>query len=104
MPKSRDILISKKDRAITPIFGHAIVRVLSNSMSTYCDEANRSFFKGDIAIIKSESSYRVGDVIAFPKVAGTKITFGGKKYIRVYASDVVAKEVEGEILEKEGNN
>ena len=40
----------------------------------------------------------VGDVIAFPKVAGTKITLGGKKYIRVYASDVVAKEVEGEIL------
>ena len=45
----------------------------------------------------------VGDVIAFPKVAGTKITLGGKKYIRVYASDVIAKEVEGEILEKEGN-
>jgi len=45
----------------------------------------------------------VGDIVAFPKVAGTKISLGGKNYIRVYASDIIAKEVEGEILEKKGN-
>jgi len=42
----------------------------------------------------------VGDIIVFPKVAGTKISLGGKKYIKVHASDIIAKEVNGEILEK----
>ena len=42
----------------------------------------------------------VGDIVVFPKIAGTKISLGGKKYIKVYASDIIAKEVNGEILEK----
>ena len=44
----------------------------------------------------------IGDIVVFPKVAGTKISLGGKKYIKVYISDIIAKEVKGEILEKEG--
>lgn len=59
------MLISKQERAITTIFNHAIVRVLSNSMSTYCEEVHRSFFKGDIAILEVKQTYNVGDVIAF---------------------------------------
>jgi len=38
----------------------------------------------------------IGDVIAFPKVSGTKVTFNGMKLIRVFAGDIVAKEIEGE--------
>ena len=59
------MLLSKSEKAITPVFGFAFVRVLSNSMSRYCDEANRSFYKGDICILSTKTTYEVGDVIAF---------------------------------------
>lgn len=61
--------------------------------------SNGYFDKGNFV----SNNINVGDIIVFPKVSGTKISLGGKKYIRVYAQDVIAKEVEGEILEKEGN-
>lgn len=32
----------------------------------------------------------IGDVIAFPKVAGTKVTLDNEKFIRVMSTDVVA--------------
>lgn len=38
----------------------------------------------------------VGDVIAFPKVAGTKVTLNKEKVIRVMVNDIVAVEREGE--------
>lgn len=38
----------------------------------------------------------VGDVIAFPKVAGTKVTLDGEKLIRVMINDIVAIKKEGE--------
>ena len=44
------------------------------------------------------SAIAVGDKVAFAKVAGTKVTFNGEKLIRVFAEDIVAKEVNGEIL------
>ena len=44
---------------------------------------------------------KVGDKVAFAKVSGSKVTFNDQKYIRVYASDIVAKEVEGEVLPEE---
>lgn len=37
-----------------------------------------------------------GDVIAFPKVAGTKVTLNKEKVIRVMVNDIVAVEREGE--------
>ena len=36
--------------------------------------------------------FAVGDRVLFPKVSGTKVTLGGEKVIRVFASDIVAKE------------
>ena len=33
-----------------------------------------------------------GDIVLFPKVSGTKVTLGGEKVIRVFASDIVCKE------------
>ena len=33
-----------------------------------------------------------GDIVLFPKVSGTKVTLGGEKVIRVFASDIVVKE------------
>ncbi len=59
------MLLSKSEKAITPVFGVAFARVLSNSMSRYCDEAHRSFYKGDICILRVNTSYNVGDIIAF---------------------------------------
>lgn len=40
-----------------------------------------------------------GDIIAFPKVCGTKITLDGRTMIRVYFKDIIAKQVDGEIEE-----
>lgn len=40
-----------------------------------------------------------GDMVAFNKVSGTKISLNGMKLIRVNAHDIIAKEVEGEILD-----
>lgn len=47
---------------------------------------------------------QVGDNITFAKISGTKVTFNGEQLIRVFAADIVAKEIEGRILEndKEG--
>ena len=38
-----------------------------------------------------------GDNIAFPKISGTKVNFNGEQLIRVFAKDIVAKEIVGQI-------
>ena len=48
------------------------------------------------------SNIQIGDIVVFPKVSGTNITLGGKKYIRVYQADIMAVEAEGQVIEKEG--
>lgn len=45
----------------------------------------------------------VGDKVAFPKVSGTKVSFNGHKYVRVFMEDIVAKEVEGHIVDDKEN-
>lgn len=40
------------------------------------------------------ATVKVGDVVCFPKVSGTKVTLNDKTLIRVYMSDIVAKQVE----------
>lgn len=42
------------------------------------------------------NSIKVGYIIAFPKVAGTKVTLNGEKLTRVMVNDIVAVEDEGE--------
>lgn len=60
------MLVARSSNLVSPIFNKTFVRVLSGSMSSYCPELQRSFKKGDIAIIKTGASmYNVGDVIAF---------------------------------------
>jgi len=56
---------------------------------------NGSFVPTNIAI---------GDKVMFPKVAGTKVTVNNEKLIRVYMSDIVAKEVDGYIVEEDTTN
>lgn len=36
----------------------------------------------------------VGDTVLFPKISGTKVTLGNEKLIRVYMSDLIARERE----------
>lgn len=38
-----------------------------------------------------------GDIIAFPKISGTKINFNKTPMIRVMQQDIVAKQIEGKI-------
>ncbi len=60
------MLVARSNNLVSPIFGHTFVRVLSDSMSVYCPEVGRRFVKGDIAIVDTNNStYQVGDVIAF---------------------------------------
>ena len=40
-----------------------------------------------------------GDVVCFPKIAGTKVTLNNQKLIKVDMTDIIAKEVEGEIID-----
>lgn len=47
------------------------------------------------------SSIAIGDKVMFAKVSGIKIDLKGEKLIRVYQQDIVAKEVDGEILQEE---
>ena len=46
---------------------------------------------------------KVGDIVAFPKISGAKLTLNGTKFIKVHMADIMAKEVDGKIIdEKEG--
>lgn len=42
-----------------------------------------------------QSNVMNGDVIMFPKIAGTKVNFNGMQLIRVMQDDIVAKQVLG---------
>ncbi len=60
------MLVAKSKNVITPMFGYTFVRVLTNSMSVYCPEAQRNFVSGDVVVLKVQNTmYEVGDVIAF---------------------------------------
>ena len=60
------MLVAKSKNVITPMFGYTFVRVLTNSMSLYCPEAQRNFVSGDVVVLKTQDTmYEVGDVIAF---------------------------------------
>ena len=48
---------------------------------------SEGYYENGIYIINSIVK---GDVIAFPKVAGTKVTLDGQKLIRVMVNDIVA--------------
>ena len=43
------------------------------------------------------ATVQIGDMVAFAKISGTKVNFNGEQMIRVYAADIVAKEIDGEI-------
>lgn len=69
------------------------------------DSTNVDFTIGEVVSVSGgyyengmfiASPFVIGDVIAFPKVAGTKVTFNNEKVIRVMMNDVVAVEKEGE--------
>lgn len=47
------------------------------------------------------SSVVPGDKVAFAKVSGTKVMLNGEKLIRVFADDIIAKEINGEILSEQ---
>lgn len=46
------------------------------------------------------SCVQSGDIIAFPKISGTKVNFNDIPMIRVMQQDIVARQTEGEILDK----
>lgn len=59
------------------------------------------FTRGEVVLASSgyydhgmfiSSTVVPGDIVLFPKVSGTKVTLGGEKVIRVFMSDIVAKE------------
>lgn len=69
------------------------------------DSVNIDFTIGEVVSIDSGyyengsyigNSIIVGNIVAFPKVAGTKVTLNGEKLIRVMVNDIVAVEREGE--------
>ena len=61
------MIVAKSKGVVSPIFDHTLVRVLTPSMSKYCEKADRSFAVNDIAFLSTSAQnvYQVGDVIAF---------------------------------------
>ena len=69
------------------------------------DSVNVDFTIGEVVSVSNGyyengmfigNSIMVGNVIAFPKVSGTKVTLNGEKLIRVIVNDIVAVQNEGE--------
>lgn len=69
------------------------------------DSVNIDFTIGEVVSVDTgyyengiyvTNPFGVGNVIAFPKVAGTKVTLNGEKLVRVMVNDIVAVEREGE--------
>lgn len=69
------------------------------------DSVNVDFTIGEVVSIDTGyyengnyigNSIIVGNIVAFPKVAGTKVTLNDEKLIRVMVNDIVAVEREGE--------
>ena len=69
------------------------------------DSVNVDFTIGEVVSVDTgyyengmyiTNQFTIGNKIAFPKVAGTKVTLNGEKLIRVMANDIVAIEREGE--------
>lgn len=69
------------------------------------DSINVDFTIGEIVSVDTgyyengmyiTNQFSVGNIIAFPKVAGTKVTLDGEKLTRVMVNDIVAVQREGE--------
>lgn len=65
------------------------------------DSLETDFTRGEVVLagkgyydhgVFVSANVNAGDIILFPKVSGTKVTLGGEKVIRVYMSDIIAKE------------
>lgn len=97
------MLISKAEKNFTRIAGFSFVRVLSNSMSEYCEDAQRSFFKGDVCILKAKTTYSVGDVIAFYKYIDSVDEYSDKLDLTSCEESKVLpkKDKDGNIIEGE---
>ncbi len=68
------------------------------------DSLDNDFIFGEVVSVSEgyfdhgmfvQSCVQLGDVVAFPKIAGTKINFNNIPMIRVMQSDIVAKQVLG---------
>ena len=78
------------------------------------DEINEDFSFGEVVSCAKDGYFdngnfipatvAIGDKVVFPKVAGSKVTLNGEKLVRVFVEDIVAKEVNGEILPEETEN
>lgn len=66
------------------------------------DSLDKDFIYGEVISVADNyfdhgvlvpSCVQVGDIIAFPKVASTKVNFNNTQMLRVMQSDIVAKQV-----------
>ena len=44
-----------------------------------------------------QSNVKIGDSVVFAKISGTKMMLNGEKLIRVYMSDIIAKEIDATV-------
>lgn len=94
------MIVAKSKGVVSPIFDHTLVRVLTPSMSKYCEKADRSFAVNDIAFLSTSAKnvYQVGDVIAFYS-DGTTVSGLPKLDLTFYQTKfVVQKDENGNVV------
>lgn len=98
------IFNQQKTHSVPMLFGIGLARVLSGSMSEYCDVAQRNFEVGDRVFIKKTTSLKVGDVIAFYDYYDTVDTFTKFDLTKVEQKEEPKKDKDGNIITNEEGN
>lgn len=99
------IFNQQKANSVPMFLGIGIVRVLSGSMSNYCEEAKRNFDVGERVFIRASTDYQVGDVIVFYNVKDSADTYKTINLTEITDEVVVVKDKDGNIVKNEdGSN
>ena len=99
------LLIFNQQRtySVPTIFGVGIVRVLSGSMSEYCEEAGRNFDINDKVFIKKSKTFEVGDILAFYDYTDTTAD-KSEKFELTYTEQkdgLIKKDKDGNVVKNE---
>lgn len=100
------MIVAKSKGIVTPIFDYTLVRVLTPSMSKYCEQAERNFAVNDIAFLSTSSKnvYQVGDVVAFYSDSATVSGLPKLDLTHYQTKYVTQKDADGKpVLDDNGN-
>ena len=95
------IFNQQRTHTVPTIFGIGIVRVLSGSMSEYCEEAGRNFDIDDKVFIKKSKTFEVGDIVAFYNNNDSADTSKKFELTKITTKDLPVKDKDGNVEKNE---